>query len=36
MLKPVYERKFEREVELAKKRGWDIEKLKNVMKDLIN
>ncbi len=36
MLIPVYERKFEREVELAKKRGWDLNKLKDVMKDLIN
>ncbi len=35
MLKPVYERSFEKDVKLAKKRGLDIEKLKTVMTDLI-
>ena len=36
MLKPVYERSFEKDVKLAKKRGLDIGKLKAVMTDLIN
>lgn len=35
MLKPIYLRKFETEIEKAKKRGKDIEKLKEVMKLLI-
>jgi len=32
MLKPIHLRKFENEVEKAKKRGKDLEKLKDVMK----
>lgn len=35
MLKPIYLRLFEKEVAKAKKRGKDIEKLKEVMKLLI-
>jgi mRNA interferase YafQ len=36
MLKPVYLRTFERELEKAKKRGFDMSKIKAVMTDLIN
>lgn len=36
MLKPIYLRSFEKELEKAKKRGLDISKLKAVMTDLIN
>ena len=36
MLKPVYLRSFEKEVQRAKKRGLDMSKLKAVMKDLID
>ncbi len=36
MLKPVYLRSFERELEKAKKRGLDISKIKGIMTDLIN
>lgn len=36
MLKPVYLRSFEREIEKAKKRGLDMCKIRNVMEDLIN
>lgn len=36
MLKPVYERSFERELKKAQKRGLDMNKLKAVMTDLIN
>lgn len=35
MLKPVYERSFEKNLKLSKRRGFDIEKLKLLMKDLI-
>lgn len=35
MLEPVYLRKFEGELEKAKKRGKDIEKIKAVMKLLV-
>lgn len=35
MLKPVHLRKFEDEVEKVKKRGKDIEKLKKILKNLI-
>lgn len=35
MLKPIHLRKFENEVVKAKKRGKDIEKLKEIMKLLI-
>ncbi len=35
MLKPVYLRKFEKEVEKSKKRGKDIAKLKDIMTHLI-
>lgn len=34
MLKPIYLRQFEKEVVKAKKRGKDIEKLKEIMKFL--
>ena len=36
MLKPVYLRSFEREIEKAKKRGLDMSKIKNLIEDLIN
>ncbi len=36
MLRPIYLRAFEKEVEKAKKRGLDISKLKAVMIELIN
>lgn len=36
MLKPIYLRSFEKELEKAKKRGSDMEKLKTVMSDLIH
>ena len=36
MLKPVYLRSFERELEKTKKRGFDMCKIKTVMNDLIN
>jgi mRNA interferase YafQ len=36
VLKPVYLRSFESELEKAKKRGLDMEKIKDVMNDLIN
>lgn len=36
MLQPVYLRSFERELAKAKKRGYDMEKIKSVITDLIN
>ena len=36
MLKPVYLRSFEREIEKAKKHGLDMSKIKNLIEDLIN
>ena len=36
MLIPVYLRSFERELEKAKKRGFDMSKIKTVINDLIN
>lgn len=36
MLKPVYLRSFEREIEKAKKRGLDMSKIKDIIEDLIN
>jgi len=36
VLKPVYLRSFEGELEKARKRGLDMEKIKDVMNDLIN
>lgn len=36
MLKPVYLRSFEREIEKAKKRGLDMSKIKSLLEDLIN
>jgi len=36
MLKPVYLRSFEREIEKAKKRGLDMFKIKDLMEKLIN
>ncbi|MBF8263792.1 MAG: Uncharacterized protein HW387_1457 [Parachlamydiales bacterium] len=36
MLKPVYLRSFEREIEKAKKRGLDISKIKDLIENLIN
>jgi mRNA interferase YafQ len=36
MLKPVYLRSFEREMEKAKKRGLDMSKIKKIIEDLIN
>lgn len=36
MLKPIYLRSFEKELEKAQKRGYDMEKLKEVMSDLIH
>ena len=35
MLKPVYLRSFEREIEKASKRGLDMSKIKDLMEDLI-
>lgn len=35
MLKPVYERRFEKEVRMAIKRGKDMRKLKDIMQLLI-
>lgn len=35
MLRPVYQRVFEKEVEKAKKRGKDMEKLKTIIKLLL-
>ncbi len=35
MLRPVYQRVFEKEVEKAKKRGNDMEKLKTIIKLLL-
>lgn len=35
MLKPIYVRSFEKEVEKAKKRGCDLSLLKSVMRQLI-
>ena len=35
MLKPVYLRSFEREIEKAKKRGLDMSKIKDLIEDLI-
>ena len=36
MLKPVYLRSFEREIEKAKKRGLDMSKIKDLIEDLVN
>ncbi len=36
MLKPVYLRSFEDELEKVKKRGYDMEKIKPVLEHLIN
>ena len=36
MLKPVYLRSFEREIEKAIKRGLDMTKIKDIIKDLID
>jgi mRNA interferase YafQ len=36
MLKPVYLRSFEREIEKAKKRGLDMSKIRDIIEDLIN
>lgn len=36
MLKPIYLRSFEKELEKARKRGYDMGKLKAVMSDLIH
>ena len=36
MLKPVYLRSFEREIEKAKKRGLDMSKIKDLIEDLIS
>ena len=36
MLKPVYLRSFEGELEKVRKRGYNLEKIKDVMNDLIN
>jgi mRNA interferase YafQ len=36
VLKPIYLRSFERELEKAKKRGLDMDKVKAVMSDLIH
>ena len=36
MLKPIYLRSFEREIEKAKKRGLDMSKIRDVMESLIN
>jgi len=36
MLKPVYLRSFEREIEKAKKRGLDMSKIKDLMENLIS
>ena len=35
MLIPIYERRFQKEVEKAKKRGKDMEKLKNIIQILL-
>lgn len=35
MLTPVYERSFEKDLKIAKKRGLDIAKLKTLIQDLI-
>lgn len=36
MLKPVYLRSFEGELEKVKRRGYDMQKIRDVMHDLIN
>ena len=36
MLKPVYLRSFEREIEKSQKRGLDMTKIKEIMQDLIH
>ena len=36
MLRPVYQKKFEKEVKKAKKRGNDMKKLKTVITQLLN
>ena len=36
MLKAIYSGKFKKEVKIAQKRGKNIEKLKNIISDIIN